>query len=119
MPAKAPHAPIAPPAAVTVTPNLALPPPATTAYGNNRFNHALDDAQSSGLPPLPGVNLVTKVPGIHVMPPASLRNRLHALGKWLNCKNAVFKRDMTDEELLKRGLTRRQMDQAYTELGCP
>jgi hypothetical protein len=31
----------------------------------------------------------------------------------LRCKNAIFKRDMTDEELLKRGLTRRQMDQAF------
>lgn len=88
-------------------------------YGNHRFAHALDGAQSSGLPRLPGSNAGPISSLIHVRVPPSLKSRLSKAGKWLNCKNAIFKGRMTDEELLKRGLTHRQMNQAYTELGCP
>lgn len=95
------------------------PPPAPRIpYGNAAFARALDDAQSSGLPAIPGSNLVSTAPGIRVVPPPSLKSVLRATGKLLNCKNALFKGRMTDEELLKRGLTEQQMQQAYTELGC-
>jgi hypothetical protein len=95
-------------------PDITQPIPLPTApYGNARFARALDDALSTGLPQLPGANFVSAVPGIVVAPPPSLKHRVHALGKWLNCKNAIFKRDMTDEEQLKRGLTHQQMDQAF------
>jgi hypothetical protein len=79
----------------------------------------LNDTQSSGLPAIPGTYRVSKAPNIHVGASPSLANRLRTAGKWLNCKNAVFKSRMTDDELIKRGLTRQQMLQAYTELGCP
>lgn len=73
----------------------------------------MDETQSSGLPQLPGANFVSKVPGIVVATPPSLKNRVQALGRWLRCKNSIFKRDMSDEEMLKRGLTRMQMNQDY------
>ena len=101
------------PTATSPTLKLSIPAPATTPYGNSRFARALDGAQSTGLPPLPGANLISKVPGIHISSPPSLKNRLHALGKWLKCKDAIFKRRMSDEELIKRGLTHQQMDQKF------
>jgi hypothetical protein len=88
-------------------------------YGNATFTRAMDGAQSSGIPQIPGDNVVSTVPGIHVVPPPSLANRIRAIGKLLNCKDAIFKGRMSDEELLKRGLTKQQMDRKYTELGCP
>lgn len=91
--------------------NQPLAPP--TPYGNSRFAHAMDETQSSGLPQLPGAGFVSKVPGVVVRPPPSLKSRVQALGKWLRCKNSIFKRRMSDEEMLKRGLTRMQMDQDF------
>lgn len=87
--------------------------PLPIPYGNSRFTRALHDAQSDGLPQLPGANAIPRAPSLVLAPPASLKSRLHAVGKWLYCKNAIFKRRMTDQELLKRGLTRRQMNQAF------
>lgn len=105
-------APAAPPPATTQSEfNQPLTPPAP--YGNSRFARTMDETQSSGLPPLPGANFVSKVPGIVVATPPSLKNRVQALGRWLRCKNSIFKRDMSDEEMLKRGLTRMQMNQDY------
>jgi len=115
--------PIAPAQPATKTPPPVDSAPSMTApaipYGNASFGRTLQNARSSGLPPLPGTDFVIRAPDIQVVPPPSLKSRVRALGKWLNCKNALFKGRMTDEELLKRGLTHRQMNQAYTELGCP
>jgi len=96
------------------------PPPSAPAipYGNAAFARALDNARSGGLPALPGSNPVSIGLGTRVVPPPSLKSIMRATGKLLNCKNALFKGRMTDEELLKRGLTEQQMQQAYTELGC-
>lgn len=101
-------------------PNI-IEPLATPAadYGNSRFAQALDAASSSGIPPLPGAYAISRVPGIVVAPPPSLKTLLHALGRWHYCKDAIFKRHMTDEEILKRGLTRRQMDQAFQAYCVP
>jgi hypothetical protein len=101
-----------------VTESMPVWPAQDVPYGNATFTRAMKGAQSSGIPQIPGDNLVSSVPGIHVVPPPSLANRLRALGKLLNCKDAIFKGRMSDEELLKRGLTKQQMDQKYTELGC-
>lgn len=103
--------PAAPPAPTQTEYTQPIAP--TIPYGNSRFAHAMDDMRSSGLPQLPGDNFVSKVPGIVVAPPPSLKNRIQALGKWLRCKNSIFKRNMTDEEMLKRGVTRMQMDQDF------
>jgi hypothetical protein len=89
------------------------PAPPAAPYGNSRFAHALNDAQSTGLPQLPGANEVSTVPGIMVAPPPSLKSQLQALTRWHNCKNAIFKRRMSDQALLQRGLTERQMNQAF------
>lgn len=106
----------------TETPQLHQNAPSAIAptipYGNASFGRALQNAQSSGLPPLPGTDFVIRAPDIHVAASPSLKSRIRALGKWLNCKNAIFKGRMTQDELLKRGLTHRQMEQAFTELGC-
>jgi len=113
-------------AAAVSTPQAINPPELTQPvsapaipYGNSRFEHALDDAQSTGLPQLPGANAISTVPGLVVVPPPSLKDRVHALGRTLYCKNAIFKRRMTDQELLKRGLTHRQMDQTFMAYCTP
>ncbi|MBE1159056.1 hypothetical protein [Dyella acidiphila] len=101
-------------------PGLTQPPsPPAGSYGNTRFARALDAAQSSGLPQLPGTYAVSNAPGIVVTPPPSLQARLQKAVRWLNCKNAIFKRRMTDQELIKRGLTHQQMDRAYQDYCVP
>ncbi|WP_204631743.1 hypothetical protein [Dyella mobilis] len=118
-----PSAPAMPTAAVPATeqPEVALPsaPSQATPYGNSRFTRAFDDAQSSGLPRLPGTNAIPTVPGIVVAPPPSLKSRLSDAVRLLNCKNAIFKRRMSDQELIKRGLTHQQMEKAYQEYCVP
>jgi hypothetical protein len=101
-----------------VTESAPIAPVPDVPYGNSPFARAVDDARSSGLPQIPGDNLVAFVPGIHVVSPPSIKNRLRDAGTLLRCKDALFKGRMSDEELLKRGLTKQQMDQEFIALGC-
>jgi hypothetical protein len=96
-------------------PELTQPLAPAAPYGNSRFSHALDEAGSNGMPPLPGASVVPAVPGIVVVTPPSLKSQIRDITRLHNCKNAIFKRNMTDEEMLKRGLTRMQMDKAFQD----
>ncbi|MFK2901032.1 hypothetical protein ISP15_11850 [Dyella jejuensis] len=107
------------PAVSTATARPAPIQPPAVPYGNSRFARTLDEAQAAGLPRVPGANFVSTAPGIVVAPAPSLKQRIHALGRWANCKNAIFKRRMSDGELLKRGLTPQQMDQAFAAYCTP
>ena len=88
------------------------------AYGNSNFERAFTNSQRGLGVRLPGEDEPARVTGIHVETPPSLAERIRSIGHSLNCKDALFKGRMTDEELAKRGLTERQMQQKFLELGC-
>jgi hypothetical protein len=109
-------------------PETALPPQYTqdvfqsspaVPYGNSKFEQALTQSQSAGMTRIPGDDDFRKVAGINVQEQASVVKTIKHVGHWLKCKDAVFKSRMTDQELIKRGLTQQQMLQKYVEEGCP
>jgi hypothetical protein len=109
-----------PPAEATI-PSTNNPEPEATpynAYGNSNFGRALSNSQGGSETRLPGDDEPVRVPGIHVETPPSLAQRVGAIGHVLNCKDALFKSRMTDEELAKRGLTEQQMLLKFVALGC-
>jgi len=100
----------------TDTPELQATP--YSAYGNSSFERALTHSQSEPAVRLPGYDEPMKVAGIHVETPPSLAQRVRSVGHRLNCKDALFKSRMSDQELAQRGLTKQQMLLKFVELGC-
>ncbi|QRN54978.1 hypothetical protein [Dyella caseinilytica] len=94
------------------------PEPPAIPYGNSQFEQALTRSHEDAPAHIPGDGELVKVAGIHVQTPPSISEIVSETGHVLNCKDAIFKSRMTDEELAKRGLTERQMLMKYSELGC-
>jgi hypothetical protein len=103
------------------SPSTDTPEPQPTpynAYGNGNLERALGNSEGGPQPRLPGDDEPAKVLGIHVEMPPSIAQRVSAIGHVLNCKDALFKSRMSDQELAQRGLTEQQMLLKFVELGC-
>jgi hypothetical protein len=122
VPAKQPVSSNAPPSPTeSPTPSTDTQEPLATpynTYGNSSLERALNSSQGGRAFRLPGDDEPARVPGIHVETPPSPAQRVSSIGHVLNCKDAIFKGRMTDQELAKRGLTEQQMLLKFTELGC-
>lgn len=106
---KAP-APVAETQATSGTLDLDLPArDPTRDFGNHAWRQAIDEAQSALAPRLPGVEAGASV--IRLIPRQAAKERVGAVGKFMNCSIAIMKRHAHSD-------TPQQINHAHDEYGC-